>query len=138
MKHSAFALLLLTIVAGAGCGPEPTVARTEVRLALDFTADALLELYVVDESSASCGELLGGLAPDSTEITVHAVERTPANALNGGGSFGAQLDGLPAEVPLAFFARATELGDVVAQDCEANVVVPTNGNVDVTLVVSEF
>lgn len=130
---------LALIASLAACGGEsPRVATTQVELALDFTADALLELYVLDGATVACGDLRAGATePEGEGVTVHAVDRTPASGLNGGGSLTFQLGDLPAEVPLVFFARAVETGVVLARDCEDDVVVPADGEIEVALVVSE-
>jgi hypothetical protein len=123
------ALLFFSLFLSA-CGG-PALAPTEVRLALDFSANALLELFVVPESEQRCADLLAGAAP-----AVEAFSR-PARALNDGGSVTFELDELPAEVALTFYARAVEAGALLSHDCRGGVVIPAGGEVEVRLVVRE-
>jgi hypothetical protein len=119
----------------SGCGPEPSLVPVSLELAIDFSANALLELHVVDQASADCATLLAAGGPGDADVV--AFDADPANALNGGGSLTFELEELPAERPLAFYARATEGAATLAQDCDPDVVVPAGGHVDVQLVVAE-
>ncbi len=134
----ARALLLIAAALVSGCGSEIDVDNPRVTLALDFGANALLELFVLDTAAAACPALMGGsLAPDDESLVAHAAEARPARGLNAGGELRFELEELPAEVGLTFYARASEGGAVLSQDCDDDVVIPADGHVDIALVVSE-
>lgn len=139
MNARAFALALSCALVGAGCGPGVDVANPRVELALDpFGANALLELFVLSTAAAPCAALLdGSVTPDDGGVTQHAAEARPARGLNDGAAVRFELEELPAESELTFYARATEGGALLAHDCEDGVVIPANGHVDVELVVRE-
>lgn len=135
---AAMALVMSASIVGPACGDVVEVDNPRVTLALDFGANALLELFVVETSSAACASLLAGeLAPDDEGVVQHAAEARPAQGLNDGGQVRFELEELPAEVPLTFYARAKEGVAVLSQDCEDGVVIPPDGHVDLELVVSE-
>lgn len=138
MSRRGFVLPFLALAA-LGCGADVEVHNPRVRLALEpFGANALLELFVVDTAAAACDALLGGdVSPDDEALSSHAAEARPAQGLNDGGEVRFELDELPAERPLTFYARASEAGAVLAQDCQGDVVIPAGGSVDVQLVVEE-
>jgi hypothetical protein len=119
------------LLALSACGPQPELRATTVELAIDFSADALLEVAVHEQSSADCAALLGG----GSSAEPLAVDRQAAGGLNGGGSVTLELPELPADVPLAFYASATEAGTLQAEDCRDDVTVPAGGTVEVQLVV---
>lgn len=136
-KQRACGLLLIAAVA-SGCGSAVDVDNPRVTLALDFGANALLELFVLDTAAAPCPALIGGsLAPDDETLVPHAAEARPAQGLNEGGELRFELEELPAEIGLTFYARASEGGAVLSQDCDDDVIIPANGHVDIALVVSE-
>lgn len=117
----------------SACAPPPALVPVALELALEFDSDALLEVYVHEEARASCASLLDGL--DASEDPV-ADRRVPASRLNDGGA--AQLDfaELPADVALAFYARAIDDGGtVLAEACRDDVVIPSGGEVDVSLTI---
>lgn len=122
-----------------GCGPDLDVVSPKVRLALDpFGANALLELFVLDTGTAACGSLLDeSVAPGDEGVTQYAAEARPAQRLNNGGSLRFDLEELPAERELTFYARASEGGALLAHDCQDGVVIPADGHVDVELLVRE-
>lgn len=122
----------------SSCGGSVDAVQPRVTLALDFGANALLELFVLAGASAPCGALLAGdLAPDADRVVQHAAEARPASGLNNAGEVRFDLDELPAEVALTFYARATEGGATLSHDCEPDVLIPADGHVDVQLVVRE-
>jgi hypothetical protein len=122
---------LLALALALGCGG-PALAPSHVSLALDFSANALLQLFVLEEATHSCAGLLGG-APPGTDPT----DARSARALNAGGTVTFEVDDLPAEVPLLFYARAVEGGATLADDCVDGVVIPAGGEVTVALQVRE-
>lgn len=130
------ALLPLLLAAGAGCGPGPEISVVEVRLPLTFGPDALLEVFVLDEAAVACGALLTGeVSPSDKEP--FDVARSPADRLNDGGRASFSFEELPAEVPLVFYARASEGGDVLSDACEGGVVIPVDGEVEIRLAIVE-
>lgn len=127
---------LLALLFLAGCGG-PSLAPSQVSLSLDFNANSLLELWVLAESSVSCGDLLGGAAPDGDGVVRHALERKAASALNDGGAVTFEVEDLPAEEPLVFYARALDGAELLSHDCEGEIVIPAGGEVSVQLGVRE-
>jgi hypothetical protein len=125
---------LLPLLLLCACGPAPEVTPVELRLALDFEADALLEVYAA--SGADCAAIEG--ADDPADVAdVHGVDRRAANGLNGGARAEIAFEALPADVELVFHARAVDTGEVVASACQAGIVIPAGGEVSVELVLTE-
>lgn len=139
MKTRTLALGSSLLLALFGCGPDLELANPTVRLALDpFGANALLELFVLDGGTASCAALLGGsLSPEDEGVTQHASAARPAQRLNNGGTLRFDLEELPAERELTFYARAREAGALLAHDCADGVVIPADGHVNLELEVRE-
>lgn len=117
-----------------GCGQsqsELDLVQVELKLAIDFESDDLLEVSVFEAQVATCGNI-GPTSIDSLERVGR--EQASAVGLNAGEVTLDFVD-LPADVPLTFYGRVKRPGeDDLIDDCAPDVSIPEGQNVAVELV----
>jgi hypothetical protein len=127
--------LLALIWLCLGCSPEQKIQVVDLNmsLALELESNDLLEVYVFDNEANTCSQLLNSSDPDGSERIEKQTES--AEGLNEG-VIDFELEELPAEVPLAFYAhvlRTTE--GFLGRDCEDAITIPAGGEIALTLTI---